>query len=375
MGILFLSSCFDRDNRGAMPGKPFMRIDIAAIEAVDSLTAEDVLEDHHIIKLETDSNSLIGEIHKILFEADRFFVLDILVAKNIFVFDNSGRHLYNVGHMGQGPGEYMQPKDIAIDTARKELIVYDEGSLKLLVYDLLGKFKREHRINLRFGSMEYINGDTILGLAYRVLNVGNDQKEYPYDLLVFDTDGAIREKYLFNGTEMGKSSSFLTGNKYFSKNDSTIFLSCLLIDTVYTLEEDYRPVPRYVLDFGNKRVQKKDLDDVDKLMDQLVAGEKWGIWDHVLVTNQNMLLTFTQRINQGNLEGLHRILVRFPDSYTRFRGISFKDLSWSFPVATRGEYFVSPIPPQKIGKRLTDELGLHEQDNPVLLFYKFKQSD
>jgi len=375
VGVLFLFSCSDRGNRKAQSETDFLRIDIDNIEVVDSLMAEDVLEDYQIIKLETNPNSLIGEIHKILFESDRFFVLDILVAKGIFVFDNSGKHLYNVGHTGQGPGEYIEPMDIAIDSAKKELTVYDRGSLKLIVYDLLGRFKREHRINLRFGSMEYINSDTILGLAHNVLNIGNDQKEYPYDLLVFNKAGTISKNYLFNNTKMGKGSSILTKNRYFSKNDRSIFLSYLLNDTIYTLEEDYRPLPKYVLDFGDKKIEKKAFDDFQKLKDQIVSGEKWGIWRPVFVTNKNMLISFTQGIDVENLEDMHRILVQFPDGYVHFKSLSFRDLAWSSPIATKGDYFVSSIPPQKIGKDLGSRLGIAEQDNPVLLLYKFKQSD
>jgi len=374
-GMLFLSSCSRSGSEERLSEADFLRIDVDNIELVDSLVAEDVLEDYRIIKLETNINSLIGEIHKILFEADRFFVLDISIAKNILVFDKSGKHLYNVGYTGQGPGEYLQPMDIAVDSARDELIVYDQASNKLLIYDLTGKFKREHRINLLFRSIEYINSDTILGLSHNVLNIGNDQKEYPYDLLVFNRDGAIRKNYLFNNAKMGKGTSILTKNRYFSKNDRSIFLSYLLIDTIYTLEEDYRPVPKYVLNFDREKIEKKDLENLDKLLEQLISGEKRGIWRPVSVTNNHMLISFTQGIDVENPEDTHRVLIQFPDRYVHFKGISFKDLAWSFPIATKGEYFVSSIPPQKIGKDLGSKLGMEEQDNPALLLYKFKQSD
>jgi len=50
-------------------------------------------------------------------------------------------------------------------------------------------------------------------------------------------------------------------------------------------------------------------------------------------------------------------------------------LEWSFPVAVKGDHFVSAIPAHKIGKKLAKELAVGELDNPVLLFYKFKPLD
>lgn len=373
-GILFLSSCFNPNNEEAISKSQFNRVEIDEIDSVDSLVAKEVIKEYQIIKLETNPNSLISDIHKVRFIADKIFVLDISKAKNIFVFNNKGKHLYNIGHIGQGPGEYLQPMDIAIDTVNKELIVYDQASKKLITYNFLGEFKNEHRINLFFRSIEYIDSSTILGFSHNMLNIGNDYKEYPYDLFVFNKDGVVSKSYLFNNTKVGKSTSIFTKNRYFARNGDNIFVSYLLNDTIYSLEKGYRPVPKYVLDFGDKKIETTDFDDQDKLLEQLVAGERSGIWRPISVTNNNMLISFTKGIDVNNPEENQRVLIQFPDKYTRFKSISFEDLKWSFPIATKEEYFVSSISPERIGTKLGNEIGIQEGDNPALLLYNFKQS-
>ncbi len=371
--MLFVCSCFDSNREIASTGRSFNTVVVDDVESVDLLKAEDVIHDYQLIVLETTPESIVGEVHKVIFAKSRVFVLDISKSKSVFVFNQKGEFLHRIGLIGQGPGEYIEPMDMAVDSINNEVIIYDQGTKKLLFYDLQGNFKMEKSISLFLRSLEYIDDKTILGFSHNALNIGNDHQEYPYDLLVFDKEGNIIRKYLFNDSKIGKGVSILTKNKYFSRNNSNIYVSYLLNDTIYSIENEYQPIPKYVLDFGSKGIKKEDFKSQDRLLEHLVNDERRGIWRPVQVTDNNMLISYTKGIDVVNPEENHRILIQYPDTYTCFKDLFFEDLKWSFPVSSSGEYFVSVILPEKITSAKQKELGIKEMDNPVLLLYNFKK--
>ena len=93
-----------------------------------------------LIPLETNDNVLIGRMWKIIYHKNRYYALDIFRPKyKVFVFDESGKFIKQIGSYGQGPGEYYYMLD-------DMLINPFTGNIDLLsawghiyTYDLSGK--------------------------------------------------------------------------------------------------------------------------------------------------------------------------------------------------------------------------------------------
>lgn len=101
-------------------------------EDIDFHTLIDSVE---YIKLETNSNSLINNITKIVFYDNRFYILTNS-QNSIFEFDRYGKYINKLERQGGGPEEYVMISDFTINKNNGALTILDSSQNKLLVYDL-----------------------------------------------------------------------------------------------------------------------------------------------------------------------------------------------------------------------------------------------
>lgn len=69
---------------------------------------------------------------------DRIYVLDSLNHR-IQVFASSGDWLYTFGELGQGPGQFVGPADLCIDTDNNLVFVADKGNKRIQVLEIAFK--------------------------------------------------------------------------------------------------------------------------------------------------------------------------------------------------------------------------------------------
>lgn len=95
----------------------------------DSIGSVEVLAD--------GSTALIGEISALaLSESGMLFVTDRITSA-VHVFDTLGRHVRTIGQKGQGPGEFLGPRGLAI--ADSIIVVIDEGNARLQTLSAEGR--------------------------------------------------------------------------------------------------------------------------------------------------------------------------------------------------------------------------------------------
>ena len=98
----------------------------AAIDATGSI---EVLAD--------GSTGLVGEISALaLSESGMLFVTDRITSA-VHVFDTLGRHVRTIGKKGQGPGEFLGPRGLAI--VDSSIVVIDEGNARLQTLSAEGR--------------------------------------------------------------------------------------------------------------------------------------------------------------------------------------------------------------------------------------------
>ena len=91
------------------------------------------------IILETNKDCLIGFINDFQVFDNCIYVLDILYANSLYVFDMNGRFLRKIGSTGNGPGEYIRVEDFTLDIENQFIYLLDYGR-RIHKYDLNGKF-------------------------------------------------------------------------------------------------------------------------------------------------------------------------------------------------------------------------------------------
>ena len=138
--FLFLSCTGWKDKRN-------MESDIitANLERRDNVSTKELFSDIQVIPLETTPESLIRDITQIKFFEGRYYIHDYRRSQ-IFVFDREGRFQFALNEKGDGPGQYLNLSDFAIDTARRNLVVLCAVSNALFFYDLGGKFIEKKRL-------------------------------------------------------------------------------------------------------------------------------------------------------------------------------------------------------------------------------------
>ena len=79
----------------------------------------------------------------------------------IYIFDLSGKHLFNINYIGQGPKEYTEIKSFAVDT--HNIYIIDNRLRKLFVYNRLnGSFVESLKMPFVAWDIETLNdGDFI----------------------------------------------------------------------------------------------------------------------------------------------------------------------------------------------------------------------
>lgn len=93
----------------------------------------DFIDDWDFIKLETTTNSLIGEVINVEFDEGKIFVATrppmdgYWVENHLKVFDENGKYLMDIGSQGRGPEEYLNINNFRIDKKNKLVVVRDNN--------------------------------------------------------------------------------------------------------------------------------------------------------------------------------------------------------------------------------------------------------
>ncbi|MDR2533359.1 MAG: 6-bladed beta-propeller [Tannerellaceae bacterium] len=186
--LLAISGCIG--NKQSTDG--FITVDVTANYPKKELILQDFM-DVEYVPLETSDAFLT-----------QGFVLcigkDIVVAKNhvndgdIFFFDRTGRGIKKINRKGQGGEEYTFVLGVTLDEERREMFVNDHSTLRILVYDLDGNFKRafKHKQGAMYSSVYNFDLDNLL--CYDDFIDNNAEGNRQTFLIVSKQDGSITKE-------------------------------------------------------------------------------------------------------------------------------------------------------------------------------------
>ena len=144
--ILFFSCVSRHTNTSSdIPGDARYIIDIDTNKE-NYIPYSSVFKNVKTIILENHKDGLIGRIHELQVFDGYIFILDMTVARSLFIFDKDGRFIRKIGRLGQGPGEYFQLDDFTLDTENGVIYMLD-FSTRIHKYRLDGTYI--HTIDVR----------------------------------------------------------------------------------------------------------------------------------------------------------------------------------------------------------------------------------
>lgn len=134
LAILLTASC---KNRSAHVESAIKTIDIAgAVGKGQIVPLSHIAESIEYIPLETNQSSLIDKLrwNSIVYENNKFY---IKYNHSLFIFDNTGKFLFNFNRYGRGPQEYDYLSDFYIDPDDNIIV---RGFERFIMYDKSGNF-------------------------------------------------------------------------------------------------------------------------------------------------------------------------------------------------------------------------------------------
>lgn len=146
-----------------------------------ALPYDSVIDEISFVRLETRDDCLIGNVSQLLCTDSLIFIVDH-VTKKILTFDYSGKFLYPISQVGQGPGEIYGSRlcNISLSPTGDELVVFDFG--KICYFTLDGKFLREEIVTWDCEELRIMPN----GMLCSFTTFGNAQEEGRPMLSVFE---------------------------------------------------------------------------------------------------------------------------------------------------------------------------------------------
>jgi len=203
----------------------------------------DLVQSYKYVQLETDSNSLVGEIKKILVSGNNLIIL----SDGVLCFDMQGKHVYSINKKGRGPSEFIQATDMSID--KNLLYLYDNYQYKMMIFDLkTGNFLESFRLNFSAKEIQ-VSGTTLFCNRGSIPNPGVKSSN---QLLV--TDRYDQEKI---SSFIPIDTPYLTiSNQFYGSNNQYYWLNPIF-NKVYKII-DGKPTPYLRLDFGSKGITREE---------------------------------------------------------------------------------------------------------------------
>ena len=340
--------------------------------------------DVEYIRLETTDEVLLDGIASLyLSVTDRFIVTNNMREGRIFVFDRQGKHLHNFMRKGQSGEEFVFANRVRVDDKAEEIFVLDTRN-KVLVYTLDGKFKRVLDIPKGMKADDLWNYDDEWLLSYDSYNLDRENQpcaEQPFFLLS-KKDGSVKHIEVNAKDRIGPRIYFeQNGQKgvmtvslnYIYKNGDEFVLSELGNDTVFVFKKG-EVSPLLVRTPGSKEKDERSMMCAPlRLGDYVGVSEapkklslestKFATKDVYLnlKTGESCELGLKDDVNFMEPTGIRHCneRVEAPKNHILWMPDTDKLFQWKEEGKLTGKL-----------AEMVEEMT--EDDNPVLIIYKFK---
>lgn len=244
-------------------GKP--SVDILLSEALNKLD---------VLPLETTQECLLSDIGNIQIMNDNIIILDFRAG--ICRFSRDGKFLNKIGSRGQGPGEYLYPKNIMCDGKSNRICIQESDGRgdSFKWYDLNGRFICEQpsqKQRLYYGMNGFVfnfkgNYFAVDRLAFLEENIKMNEKRTNYwSCALLDTSFNVKREYMnpdFIGREQSLWENRFTGamanhwteeGPFIDISNDNLSLLYFQGDTIYQYQSQEETfVPEYILTLGSK---------------------------------------------------------------------------------------------------------------------------
>ncbi|OJV44400.1 MAG: hypothetical protein BGO29_13845 [Bacteroidales bacterium 36-12] len=363
------------DKKQQIKDEELIYIDIRLLQK-KNLILEDSVK-YRFLKLETTNKCLIRQIMKIDFDENKMFISDR--NNKVFVFDNNGTFLHDVGGIGSGPDEQLSITDFVLDKKNKQIQIFDMLKSTIYMYTYLGELISRKKVDVNifrdFSSVD-ITSDNQL-----VLTMYNNIFATEYNYRMVNTEKYTNYRNCIPYIAIGEVCEVYRIAKT-AKSGEILYLSALASDTIYKYDDREKSIlPAIVFNGKYKPLTKEDV--VDKTFEigsdvEFIARMKKrsiGIRE-LYATKKYLHFVFEM---DAEIYRCFWNLERQTGSYYRYVCESTIANFFSYVIGATDDAFVCAIPAYEAIRHNWDENqdaksvidNTLEDDNPIIAFYYF----
>ncbi len=350
--ISFLLGCSDAEKDGTLK---FIDIPVKTAKEIKLSTVAISVDS---IALETLDNNILNRISQIKHDEQSIFIADI---DALFKFSKNGKFIKKIGSKGQGPGEYLNVNDIAIDSKRNHIYVASGISQKIICFDLEGEFVKESKI-IGLNAIKIVDG-SLHGIFTTFGMPSTDKTKWIHKsyLIKLDQDFSPSDTILIKSVKMDKGTGTISGgggDQLLSEANGKLYVYLnesykepFVRDTLFQIKDKKR-LASLKLNFGIE----------DRLKENLFVNS-------IIRTENHLVIDFSVERYSG------MSIVHLPTNRTYIGKEFFQDDFWNtgsaklLPWNLNNEefYFV------KEGMELVDKFdGISGEENPYIFIVKLK---
>ncbi len=371
-------------------GKPINRIKINPDEDPETkFYLSQLSSDIKYVRLETKPECMVDQIEKVLIDKDKIFVISHSgAAGHLFVFNETGRFIMQIGKQGRGPGEYSSVSDFTLDKENRKIYFIDSMG-KLFVYDYSGKCLKTEKIASKPTGITYYNKHLIMVQSWPTYYMNNGFAVTIKALEQNRPDMKLVSRKYIKFDKLIQDILIYPNYCISSNNLNCISLLEEKFDTLYHISVDGDIEARYIFELKNKTPQ--NLYFVQEYND---AIKKYSGYSLIIETDNYIILRVVHRSefylyfiskNTGKL---------LKQNTNKLKQNIYNDIDGGLPFTPRGladkNVLFSIQNPLKIKEKLEnpDKLMIKNQatftylknltkdaeitDNPILVFVYLK---
>jgi hypothetical protein len=331
-----------------------------------------------IIKLESSDTSLVDYVNKVLLDRNR----DVIFIKGgitVFKFEMSGNFLSKLSKGKGGPDEFVNLTDVVLLPEQERIWIYDSNKSRIFqfTYDL--NLEISYTIGYQLLGIERFK-EGIIGTPGYVEILDNFSLFY-LSGENFATGYKLTSKKLEFNPEKSRYLHVLR-HDFFSQSPEGFNFVNSFNDTIYNINENFYVIPKFYIDFGDKKILEEDLvgqgySSIVEVFQHINSTEKSFNIGNIVELKDNLLFRF---FNQGR--SFVSIYDKSKKELKSGRKISFEyqnqqvtfnlDEEITFgSVGNNSAYMIIPAESSVLGEYQT-LFQVKDGDNPIILLFDEK---
>ena len=245
-----------------------------------------IIDSLAIIRMETSSDCLLGDILKI--EIDDNYFIQSASDKLVYVFNSYGKYVNTIGRIGQGREEMGSPQHFSMNKTTKEIwYITDFRAIKKYAYD--GRYTGSEEMKVLCHNFKISDDGDRYFYTSKIHNYLDDGTVVNADLWI--ENGQKDNKYLFeyNPDIYCNGCLAFDSKLQFNELDKNVSFTKSFNDTIYYVSHK-QITPAYLVDFNsNKATADIEVMSGENILKYLLNNPDKATYVHNVIETEQLL--------------------------------------------------------------------------------------